>query len=132
MNQPLLAKALGINNSMISSYITGKCTPSYDTFVMFVEFFHCSADFLLGLKEYPCEEIAYKPVQPFCERLRAVHKRTLCFGQRFCGANVKSPSSCVRRSRTAAVCITHTFAPRGKPLLSIYGASKTTLLRLLL
>ena len=76
LNQPLLAKALGINNSMISSYIAGKCTPSYDTFVMFVEFFHCSADFLLGLKEYPCEEIAYKPVQPFCERLRAVLAET--------------------------------------------------------
>lgn len=76
LNQPLLAKALGINNSMISSYITGKCTPSYDTFVMFVEFFHCSADFLLGLKEYPCEEIAYKPVQPFCERLHAVLAET--------------------------------------------------------
>lgn len=76
LNQPLLAKALGINNSMISSYITGKCTPSYDAFVMFVEFFHCSADFLLGLKEYPCEEIAYKPVQPFCERLRAVLAET--------------------------------------------------------
>ena len=45
LNQPLLAKALGINNSMTSSYITGTCTQIYHTFVMFVEFFHFSADF---------------------------------------------------------------------------------------
>ena len=48
----------------------------------------------------------------------------LCFGQRFCVANAKSLSSCVRRSRTAAVCITHTFAPREKPFVINDAASR--------
>ena len=60
--------------------------------------------------------VLFEPTKRISVRLRA-HSCTsgylcfsLCFGQQFCAANAKSPSSCVRRSRTAAVCITHTFA----------------------
>lgn len=50
--------------------------PNYDTFVGFIEFFHCSADFLLGLKENVYENDTYKPVQPFHERLRIILRKT--------------------------------------------------------
>ena len=72
LNQSELAKAIGTCSSKLSSYITEQRAPNYQTFISLIEFFHCSADFLLGLKEYPCEDIAYKPVPPFGERLRAL------------------------------------------------------------
>ena len=72
LNQSELAKAIGTCSSKLSSYITEQRAPNYQTFISLIAFFHCSADFLLGLREYPCEDIAYKPVPPFGERLRAV------------------------------------------------------------
>ena len=51
---------------------------NYDTLIQLVEFFHCSADFLLGIKEYPYEEIDYLPVPPFSQRLRTVLKEMNC------------------------------------------------------
>lgn len=74
LTQTALAEAMHTCSSKLSSYITGKRVPNYDTFVGLIEFFHCSADFLLGLKEYPFEETNYKRIQPFCERLRIVLK----------------------------------------------------------
>ena len=64
------------NSSKISSYITAKRAPNYTTFIALIEYFHCSADFLLGLREYPCEEIRYQPVRPFGERLREILQET--------------------------------------------------------
>ena len=76
LTQTSLAEAMNTCSSKMSSYITGKRAPNYDTFVALVEFFHCSADFLLGLKEYPCEEESYKPSQSFSERMRAILRET--------------------------------------------------------
>ena len=72
LNQTALAEAMGTCSSKMSSYVTGKRAPNYDTFIALISFFNCSADFLLGLKDYPCEEAEYKPVRPFGERLREV------------------------------------------------------------
>lgn len=72
LNQSELAKEIGTCSSKLSSYITEQRAPNYQTFISLIEFFHCSADFLLGLKEYPCEDVVYKPVPPFGERLRAL------------------------------------------------------------
>ena len=72
LNQVTLAEKLGTGRSKFSDVLSAKSAPSFGTFVSLIEFFHCSADFLLGLKEYPCEDVAYKPVPPFGERLRAV------------------------------------------------------------
>ena len=72
--QTSLAEAMHTCSSKISSYCTGKRAPNYDTFVCLIDFFHCSADFLLGLKDYPNEDISYHPVRPFGERLRALLK----------------------------------------------------------
>lgn len=76
LNQSALAEAMGTCSSKISSYITGKRAPNYDTFVALISFFNCSGDFLLGLKEYPCEDVRYNAVQPFDERLRVVLKES--------------------------------------------------------
>lgn len=78
LTQTSLAEAMNTCSSKISSYITGKRAPNYDTFIRLIDFFHCSADFLLGLKEYPCENVNYLPVQPFSERLRTVLKEMSC------------------------------------------------------
>src|SRR5699024_7232385 len=78
LTQTSLAEAMGTCSSKLSSYITGNRAPNYDTLIQLVEFFHCSADFLLGIKEYPCEEIDYLPVSPFPQRLRTVLKEMNC------------------------------------------------------
>ena len=72
LTQSSLAEAMNTCSSKMSSYITGKRAPNFDTFVALIEFFNCSGDFLLGLREYPCEDIAYRPVQPFGKRMREV------------------------------------------------------------
>lgn len=76
LNQSALAEAMHTCSSKMSSYITGKRAPNYDTFIALIEFFNCSADFLLGLKEYPCEDVNYKAVRPFSELLRAILQDT--------------------------------------------------------
>mgnify|MGYP005782086277 FL=1 len=78
LTQTSLAEAMGTCSSKLSSYITGNRAPNYDTLIQLVEFFHCSADFLLGIKEYPCEDIDYLPVPPFSQRLRTVLKEMNC------------------------------------------------------
>ena len=76
LTQTSLAEAMHTCSSKISSYLTERRAPNYDTFVGFIEFFHCSADFLLGLKENVYENDTYKPVQPFHERLRTILRKT--------------------------------------------------------
>ena len=76
LTQTSLAEAMHTCSSKISSYLTEKRAPNYDTFVGFIEFFHCSADFLLCLKENVYENDTYKPVQPFHERLRTILRKT--------------------------------------------------------
>ena len=76
LNQSTLAEAMNTNSSKISSYITANRAPNYTTFIALIEYFHCSADFLLGLREYPSEEIRYQPVRPFGERLREILQET--------------------------------------------------------
>ena len=76
LNQVTLAEKLGSGRTKFSDILNAKNAPNYNTFVKLIEYFNCSADFLLGLKEYPCEDVEYKPVQPFSVRLRAVLKET--------------------------------------------------------
>ena len=70
INQVTLAAALGTGRTKLSDIMNGKNAPSYATFLLLIEFFHCSADFLLGLSEEPREEVPYNPVPPFGECLR--------------------------------------------------------------
>ncbi len=76
LNQTELAAAMDTCSSKLSSYICGKRAPNYDTFIALIGFFNCSADFLLGLNDYPREDKRYKDVKPFGELLRKILKET--------------------------------------------------------
>ena len=70
VNAPKLAKALGIGSNTITRYLQGVGTPNFEIFVKLVEYFNCSADFLLGLEEQPFYEKKYLPVPLFSEQFR--------------------------------------------------------------
>lgn len=72
--QTSLARAMGIPGSNLSLYLADKAMPNFKDFVALIEFFHCSADFLIGRTEYPKREASYKPVQAFGTRLRSILK----------------------------------------------------------
>ncbi|MBQ7879181.1 MAG: helix-turn-helix transcriptional regulator, partial [Clostridia bacterium] len=61
--------------------------PSYESFIKIIEFFNCSADFLIGATEEPFTERTYRAMPPFQELFRsllsqekitqyALHKKT--------------------------------------------------------
>lgn len=66
-----LEAKLGINHGNLSDYLAGKSLPLLNTLEKFLYFFDCSADFLLGLDEIPCDEKLY-PILPFGERLSQI------------------------------------------------------------
>ena len=74
LNQTALAKALNTSQSKISAYLADKSLPNYSIFVALVEYFNCSAGFLLGLTDFPERDKNYKPTQPFHTRLPEVLK----------------------------------------------------------
>lgn len=63
-----LAKALGVKPSTLYRYLNGERAPTFENLVKLVEYFHCSADFLLGLSEETQSHLHYKEVPPFYER----------------------------------------------------------------
>ena len=73
LTQTQLANETGISVSNVSDYISGSHTPYFENFVKLLYHFNCSADYLLGLVEFPPNEILH-PVLPFHERLRAILK----------------------------------------------------------
>lgn len=68
--QTSLAQNMNTSGSKLSLYLADKTMPNYKVFISLIEFFHCSADFLIGLTDYPKHEARYMPVKPFGERLR--------------------------------------------------------------
>ena len=52
IGQNLLAKELDLSNASISYWETGKQLPSIEVVYKFAVFFHVSADYLLGLKDF--------------------------------------------------------------------------------
>lgn len=73
--QSTLAEAMKTPRAKISLYLSGKSIPNFKYLVAFIEFFNCSADFLVGLSDYPKRDISYKPLQPFNIRLRQILKQ---------------------------------------------------------
>ena len=57
----------------IYQYLSDAHLPNFENFVKLLYHFNCSADYLLGLVEFPPNEILH-PVLPFHERLRAILK----------------------------------------------------------
>ena len=72
VNPPKLAKTLGIGSNTITRYVQGVSSPAYDIFIRLVEYFNCSADFLLGTGELPLYEKKFLSIPPFSVRLRQV------------------------------------------------------------
>ena len=73
--QSTLAEAMKTPRAKISLYQSGKSVPNFKYLVAFIEYFNCSADYLIGLTDYPKREIIYKPVRPFNIRLREIFKQ---------------------------------------------------------
>ena len=69
INAPNLAEKLEVGANTITRYLQGVSTPNFEIFVKLVEYFNCSADFLLGLEEQTFYEKKFLPVpssSPFC------------------------------------------------------------------
>lgn len=69
-----LARKLGVGPSTISRYLRGERLPSFSYFIMLLETFDCSADFLMGLIDYPPENVKFRAVPAFKERFSALLK----------------------------------------------------------
>ena len=73
LTQLELSVKTGIPNGNISNYLSHVHTPNFENFVKLLYHFNCSADYLLGLTEFPSNETLH-PVPPFHKRLREVLK----------------------------------------------------------
>lgn len=68
-----LSKELSCNRSNITRYMSGERAPQFALFVKIVEYFNCSADYLLGKSDYPPDTVNFLPVPKFLgKRLRYV------------------------------------------------------------
>ncbi len=74
INAPTLADILGIGHNTITRYLQGVSSPNFKIFVQLVEYFNCSADFLLGVEEQPFYEKIFLPVPSFSSQFRKVMK----------------------------------------------------------
>ncbi len=77
LTAPALAAKLNTDRTNITRYIKGERAPLFNNFISLAEFFDCSADYLLGLTDYPPENTRFTAPPPFGERLKEVIK--------FCG-----------------------------------------------
>ncbi len=71
-NASNLAKELGVEPSTITRYLKGERLPSFSYFIKLLETFDCSADFLIGLTEYPPVGVTYRTPPLFSERFQAL------------------------------------------------------------
>lgn len=68
LNVTTLAEKVGFSRVTVSGILNEIHEPSTRIFIALTEYFNCSADYLLGLVEYP-KNTVFIPVQPFSERL---------------------------------------------------------------
>lgn len=64
LNAPALAREIGANRTTVSEILRGKYPPSTKYLVAIVEYFGCSADYLLGNIEFP-PAVSFKPRRKF-------------------------------------------------------------------
>lgn len=73
LNAPALAEKIGANRMTIAKLKRGRSHPSTAVFFKLIEYFHCSADYLLGLTEDYPENYPYKPpIEKFGARFRSL------------------------------------------------------------
>ena len=71
LNTTDFAKDIGLTRSCVSNYLNNIRTPKYEHFIKLIEYFNCSADYMLGLSDWD-KQTAFHPVPPFKDRLRAL------------------------------------------------------------
>lgn len=63
---------IGCGNATISHYLTGRYLPNLDMAVRLADYFNCSVDYLLGIKNDTDKQ--FKECPPFSEQFRKVCK----------------------------------------------------------
>ncbi|MBQ8658693.1 MAG: transcriptional regulator [Clostridia bacterium] len=82
-----LAPHIGVNRCTVNRYLRGTRLPNFCVFVKILDFFPCSADFILGLVDHTPPNTTFYPTPKFSERFRelmseyktsqyALHKKT--------------------------------------------------------
>lgn len=74
LNAPALGCEIHTDRTNITRYIRDERFPQFMKFVDILNYFNCSADFLLGASEYSNDNKTYLPIIPFDRRLREVLK----------------------------------------------------------
>ena len=72
LTQIAVSQATNISPSNLNEYLSGKHLPDFQNFVSLLEFFSCSADYLLGLTDIPSNEEKLLPVPPFAPQFKKV------------------------------------------------------------
>ena len=72
LNASSLSKKLGVSVSTVTRYLKGERLPTFQNFVKLLDFFNCSADFLIGLTDFPTATPTFRAVLPFKDRFRAL------------------------------------------------------------
>lgn len=62
---------IGVTKATVNGFLRGAHLPNTMVFIKIVEFFNCSADFLLGLTDDYAEKTTTCSVPPFGKRIRA-------------------------------------------------------------
>lgn len=60
---------IGCSGTTVGRYLQGKSYPAIDITVRMADYFKCSVDFLLGIKNEEFGKYEFKPCPPFGERL---------------------------------------------------------------
>lgn len=70
-----LCEAIDVDPSTISHWKTEKYIPSTKAFFRLIDYFQCSADYMLGLTDFPTEGVTYqKPLCVYGARIRTLLK----------------------------------------------------------
>lgn len=68
-----LQRKCDISHASISNFLLEKTMPTYSSLSKLLCYFDCSADYLLGLDEFPTEEKLYTPL-PFKDQFKKILK----------------------------------------------------------
>ncbi|MDE5943251.1 MAG: helix-turn-helix domain-containing protein [Clostridia bacterium] len=71
LNGAALAREVNANRTSVAEFIRGEHLPSTQNFLAMLDYFNCSADYILGLSEVP-SRTEFLQMPPFGKRLREV------------------------------------------------------------
>ncbi len=92
LSQKQIACAIGIPETSVSNYISGKSEPSLKVLVAIADYFKCTTDYITGKKD-ESEEKIFLPCPPFSTQLKILMDKKPCSGYRLCtDANIPQAS----------------------------------------